>query len=322
MQSTVSVFLIFILMVASVPILGTQNISINVPGANLTGTIHDHGLDTDANEKFEYLIVGVEVSVLESGFYEVQVKGLIDLNGNGNWSLIDVYGSSFSFLDVGLRVLNVSLNGVSIYVSGHNATHVYHIELLGGKYEWERNYYDSRDYVPLSREYSYLEFDPPNAVLTGNIYDWGDDKDGDETFNYLVIGVEINVTESGTYSVYVSGLQDKYWNWIYVWGSKSGYFDVGLGVLNVSLSGYTIRASQLNPMYVNYVSLSADYPSSLYNVALSREYLYTEFDAPALLTGVVFDEGLDTDGDGAFNFLELRVQIAVSLKFHRHHSCW
>jgi signal peptidase I len=288
-------------MMVSVPISGTRSDTI-LSAVGLQRVKYDMGMDTDGDGTFDYLIVGVEINVSDAGFYEVRISGLLD----SNMSYISVDGFSSSFLDAGLRVLNVSLNGPNIYVSGRNPRYVNRIEI------WSEAYYGSWERVPLTKEYSYLEFDVPSAMLTGKIQDWGEDTDEDDTFNYLVIGVEINVTKPGTYSAYVSDLLDKDWNWIEVWGSESGYLDVGIRLLNVSLSGYMIRASQRNPRYVNHISLEADYHSYINNVNLSREYLYTEFDAPAVLTGVIFDQGLDTDDDDFYNFLEIGIQVNVS----------
>ena len=50
--------------------------------------------------------------------------------------------------------------------------------------------------VYLSRVYDFSEFDPPGALLTGSISDMGFDTDSDHLFNYLQIGIEINVTEA------------------------------------------------------------------------------------------------------------------------------
>lgn len=298
--------LILVLTTVTTPIIGTQNdlalTSSFANGAELIGIKYDYGVDADEDGAFDYLVVGVEIDVMNAGFFEVWVYGLLDSNMN----YISVDGYNSSLFDVGIQVLDVSLNGPNIYVSGFNPSYVNRIEIQS------EEYYSSWERVPLTKEYSYLDFDIPSAMLTGKIQDWGEDTDEDGTFNYLVIGVEINVTKPGTYSAYVYGLLDKNWDWIDVWGSESSYLDVGIRLLNVSLSGYRIRASQRNPRYVNYISLEADYNSYINNVNLTREYLYTEFDAPAVLTGDIFDRGLDTDDDGLSNYLEIGIQVNVS----------
>lgn len=300
------VLLIFFLVIVTMPTVGTKNnLALAGPfGAELTGVIDDQGVDEDGDGLFDYLKVGVQVNVTDPGNYYVYISDLLDSNSE----YINVYASNFTFLDAGLQIVYLYLEGPRIYLCGRNPSYVNYIELRDEKY----TSYDYLNKVPLSKEYSYTEFDPPTAMLTGRIYDRGVDTDIDGAFNYLEIGVEINVTKPGTYEVHVSELRDIHENWIYVWGSGSGYFDVGLGVLNVSLHGPSIYAYGLNPRYVNYVHLFANYYSSLYDIPLSREYLYTEFDFPAILTGVIFDQGVDTDADGSFDYLEVEVQVNVS----------
>jgi len=305
----VSVLLIFVLIVVSFPIVGTQSAG---SGAELVGVKYDQGLDTDDDGAFDYLVVGVEISVSDAGYYQVQVSGLRD----SNWNYISVSGSSnSSYLSSGSQVLNVSLNGQSIYESGYNPFRVDYMTLYGGQNPWDKNYYGSLYGVLLPQEYLYTQFEPPPATLTGTITDRGVDTDGDGLYNYLEIDVQVNVTKVGDFTVSISGLRDSSWNYISIWNSTTGYLDVGIGFLYVSLSGYAIRGSHVNASYVNYISLSAlsdSYSSYLYDKALSRVYNYTLFDAPAFLTGVVHEKGIDTDADGKYNFLEIGVQINVS----------
>lgn len=297
--------LVTVLILAAMPFLAKQSNSPLGSGyGELTGLLYDEGVDTDFDGTFDFLRVGVEVSVTDPGYFSVYVSELQD----ANYYYISVYSSNYTSLEAGLQVFYVDLNGPPIFLSQLNPRYVYYISL------WSEGS-GSSDYeymVPLSREYSYLEFDPPTAMLTGNIYDRGVDTDGDGLFNFLEIGVEISVTKPGTFTVQVNDLEDNYGNWISVWGSQSGYFDVGLGVLNVSLNGAFIRSQGRNPRYVNYISLYSDFYSSIDQIPLSREYLYTEFDFPAVLTGVIWDQGVDTDADGLFDYLEVRVQINVS----------
>jgi signal peptidase I len=274
------------------------------PGAVLTGVVFDQGVDTDPDGTYDYLRIGVEVNVTDAGYFRVYVERLCDTHFN----YIDVYNQNYTYLTSGLHIVYVDLAGPPIFLSRLNPRYVAYISL------WieESGYQDYLNTVPLSKEYSYMDFDPPTALLTGKIYDRGVDTDGDGSFNYLEISVEINVTKPGNFYIQISELRDSNGNWIGVWGSKSGYLDAGLGVLNVSLDGSTIYAQERNPRYVSYIDLSADYSSSINDISLSREYLYTEFDFPAVLTGVIWDQGVDMDSDGLFDYLEVRVQINVS----------
>ena len=129
------------------------------------------------------------------------------------------------------------------------------------------------------------------ASLTGTIYDWGVDTDGDGNFDFLEVGVEVNVTDSGDYQIQIRDLLDSDSNYIGISGNKSKYLDAGIQTVNVSLYGPTIYVSGLNPLNVSEITLSSveyvppfeyvyHWLDSVYDVPLSTEYLYTQFDSP------------------------------------------
>ncbi len=156
------------------------------------------------------------------------------------------------------------------------------------------------------------------ASLTGTISDGGVDTDIDGTFDYLEVGVEVNVTDPGDYEVEIRGLLDSGYNYINVSGRKSEYLDAGVQVVNVWLYGPTIYVSGLNPVNVSEIALySVEYVpfgeaprerlGSVYDVPLSREYLYTEFDSPFAdieAIFVVYPDGRVVMG-GALNYTHM-----------------
>ncbi len=156
------------------------------------------------------------------------------------------------------------------------------------------------------------------ASLTGTISDGGVDTDIDGTFDYLEVGVEVNVTDPGDYEVEIRGLLDSSYNYINVSGRKSEYLDAGVQVVNVWLYGPTIYFSGLNPVNVTEIELySVEYVpfgeaprerlGSVYDVPLSREYLYTEFDSPFTdieAIFVVYPDGRVVMG-GALNYTHM-----------------
>jgi len=278
------------------------------PSAFLTGVISDRGVDTDGDGTFDFLEVGVEVSVTSSGMFQVRVNGLFDSTRN----TIQVWNENFTYLDVGVHVVYVSLYGPTIYASGFDPASVMLIDLYDEYYNWLGYLFDA----PLSRVYSYTEFDLPPASLTGTIYDGGVDTDSDGAFDYLEIGVEVNVLQAGNYIVDASQLRDIYYNYVNVRDSESSYLDAGTQIGVLTLNGPTIHASGINASFVAQINLWDEYFNTLdfaYDVPLSTEYSYTEFDAPgAYLTGTITDQGVDTDLDGAFDYLEIGVRVEVS----------
>ena len=123
----------------------------------------------------------------------------------------------------------------------------------------------------------------PVAVLTGVVVDSGVDTDEDGAFDFLELGVEVNVTEAATYTLQADGLLTSDSEYISVSDSFWGHLDVGVQLVTLRFTGSTIYASGLNPINVSWLSLTDENEESLgelSEVPLSREYLYTEFDAP------------------------------------------
>jgi hypothetical protein len=144
-------------------------------------------------------------------------------------------------------------------------------------------FYDYRIDIPLSREYSYTEFDIPGAYLTGIITDQGVDTDDppDGKFDYLQIGVQVEVSEAGTYTVKMGTLLDEWDNFIWVWSSNTTYLETGTRFVYLQLDGPSIYMQGLNPSRVSSLTLyDTDYYDlgSIKDIPMSKTYLYTQFD--------------------------------------------
>jgi hypothetical protein len=276
-------------------------------GAVLTGVIYDQGVDTDGDGAYNYLEIGVEVNVTAAGYYNIQANGL-----TSDLGYINVWASPSTFLVIGVQVIDFRFEGVTIYISGLNPANINSIILYDANYVILGELHE----IPLSRVYSYAEFDAPGAILTGVIYDKGVDNDGNGAFDFLDLGVEVDVTEAGEYNVQAYSLLKEDYRPIDVGDSQSVSLDAGIHVVHLNLDGAKIFSSGLSIAHVSSIYLyDKDYISlgELQEIPLSRTYLYTEFDAPrASLTGVIYDRGVDTDGDGFFNFLEIGVEISVA----------
>lgn len=148
---------------------------------------------------------------------------------------------------------------------------------------------------------------PLGASLTGNVVDAGVDMDDDGLFDYLQIGVEVNLTHHpqpwSLYRVEVHGLTDSKGNRIYIRQSAIIYQETGLQMVHIPLYGPTIYQSDFNPVNISSITLYKTWPSgwyrsryllpnipriywhnyaidSLYDLPLSKEYSYTDFDPP------------------------------------------
>jgi len=124
------------------------------------------------------------------------------------------------------------------------------------------------------------------ASLTGIIYDEGVDTDGDGAFDYLNLGVEVNVTTAGTYRVEAGGLYNPTtYNSVSVLTNNSAYLDAGIHVVYLHLNGTDIYASGVNPTSLAGIKLYDESDAELdvvYDLSLSKQYSYAEFQRPII----------------------------------------
>ena len=287
--------------------------------AVLTGTIYDKGIDTDSDGLFNSLQIGVEVNVTDAAEYDVNISGLY-----GNVSSVNVYNSSMNFLNSGLQTVNVSLSGAKIYVSNGTVSNVGSISLSILEKDYLPPYYTLKyTYgLPLSKTYSYSEFDP-YALFTGTILDEGIDEDSDGLYDYLKISVEVNVTDAGYYEIRFNNLFSNNSNYVSDYQSFYIAFQEGLHLVNFTVYGPKIYGAHVNPAYVEGLWLYYAAPMGEYSwewIKLEERYMtpllvlynYSEFESHAFLTGKVYDRGVDTDDDGLLDYLEVGVEVNVT----------
>ncbi|MEM3699527.1 MAG: hypothetical protein QXL57_01485 [Candidatus Bathyarchaeia archaeon] len=299
------------------PLSQTYEYTLFDTGAVLTGTFYDEGIDTDGDGLLNYLQISAEVNAADEAVYQLTVSGLQKVS-DSTYETIYISNSTQDYLLLGVWNLTVWLYGPTIYAShATNISIVNWIELYfveNGK----RSKLDYTFYQSLSRPYRYDEFETP-AYFTGTIFDEGEDEDADGKFDYLKISAQANFTEAGFYYLEVSGLLDSAFQKILVFGNLYGYFDVGVQLVNLTLYGPQIYMSKLNPRYIGTLIISTyiegwgDLPTDrLSNIPLSKEYNYMDFESHAFLTGNISAMGVDTDGNGLFDYLAVGVEINVT----------
>ncbi|MDH5374672.1 MAG: hypothetical protein OEW95_02530, partial [Candidatus Bathyarchaeota archaeon] len=122
--------------------------------ANLTGNISDAGVDADGNEKFDYLMISVEVGVSVAGEYVVNVY----------FRYAGISEMKREYLTIGTHMVDIYVYGPAIYESGLNLNEVSYTALQSVRYEDFMLHTETLDDiydVPLSRQYNYREFDAP-----------------------------------------------------------------------------------------------------------------------------------------------------------------
>jgi len=270
---------VFLMTILTLSLLLAQMFPVSAQdeAASLTGTVSDQGVDTDGDGIYDSLDIGVEVNVTTAGTFKIEVSGLYDSSSN----IIDVSNQNSTSLDAGVQVVYVSLNGRDIYESGFNPVTVSSITL----YDESDNSLDSLSYISLSTDYYYSDFGLLPASFTGTIYDEGVDTDGDGYFDYLNLGVEVNVTSAATYIVDAGGLYDPSYNSVSVLTKNSTYLNVGIHVVYLALNGTEIYASSVSPTTIASIYLydeSNNTLSELYDLSLPTSYDYDKFQRPII----------------------------------------
>ena len=179
-KMVISLLLILTLMFFLVPL---SPVSAQVELASLTGVIYDEGVDTEGDGALDYLNLGVEINVTTAGTYRVEAGGLYD---STTYNSVSVLTNSSEYLDVGIQVIDVHLNGPSIYAAGVTPTNIAGITL----YDISDNILDEVYDLPLSRQYFYSEFQTPTITI-----------EFDEVEREIILGQEGSIYVTNAYRI-------------------------------------------------------------------------------------------------------------------------
>ena len=284
-----------IILTISIILTPMSPVSAQDGNASLTGTITDLGVDANDNGIYDTLNIGVEVNVTTAGTYTVGVNGLL---GASSSELVSVSDENSTYLDEGVQIVYVSLDGPTIFDSWIVPENVSIITLSESG-----NQLDSLSNVPLTNMYLISHFGLLPASLTGTVTDEGVDTDSDGLFNYLRFGVEVNVTTAGTYTVDLGGLYDASYNILSGAVVNSTYLTEGIHVVNVDMLGAEIYAASVSPTTLAEVLLYDESDrtlGTLNTITLPTYYTYAEFQLPDIITDIVKVERtitLEQDGN-------------------------
>ena len=279
----------------------------DVPPVDITGSYSNYGIDTDSDGKYNYLAIDVWVNVKEAGRY--WMYGCLE-DGDGQYV---TSGDCVNHLNTGLQKLTLQFNGYDIYGHGVNGSFTLdylELDVYDGERmnmaEWGYNIYTTSFYY-------YTDFDKPPANLTGSYSDYGIDADGDGKYDYLVVDVWVNVKEAGYY--HIEGWLDDSYGQSITYAGNGSYLDVGLHKLTLEFNGYEIyRHGVCGSFTLGYVGLwyhgeRVDYKNDVYTTS---SYDYADFDVPPIdFTGAYADYGVDTDGNGEYDYLVVEVGVNV-----------
>lgn len=163
----------------------------------------------------------------------------------------------------------------------------------------------------------------PLIALTGSYSDHGTDTDGDGIYDYLTVEAEVHVTTAGNYSV--SGWLTNNGTAV-VWTSNHTYLDAGIQTMELNFDGIDIHQHSVNGVYTLSIKLYDDYLNLVdyqYNAYDTSVYYYELFQKGAVeFTGNYSDRGMDTDGDGFFDYLTVEAAVNVTTAGNYRISGW
>jgi hypothetical protein len=150
-------------------------------------------------------------------------------------------------------------------------------------------------------------FAPPHA-------DFGDDPDTDGLFDFLVVNVSIEVFAADSYLI-DGFLHDANFTGLFLFEQTTVFLPVGNAVVPLSYDGFAIRESAIDGPYVVELSLLNATTFTLLDtdVHVTQAYSYLDFELPPIAFDPPhYDEGVDSDTDGLFDFLNVYVNVSVS----------
>jgi PGF-pre-PGF domain-containing protein len=268
----------------------------------------DFGEDNDGDGDYDFLVDNVNIQVYKAGKYHVSGSLYKVENEEFPWMRKWIaHAWAENTLGVGIQTIQLRFPGHEIYVSKENGPYAIEVWMMDN--EWnligENTHYTDN-------VYKYENFERPPAVLGAYTGDNVRDIDNDNEYDYLYVEFEVNVEKAGKY--HLSGsLYDDGWCWL---GWTENEVELGAGTENVGLSfqGYRIRQSMKNPYRVDIHLMDGEWrylDSRNYN--LVGTYSYENFEgAPIVYSPPHSDSGLDTNGDGFYDYLAISVKVDVS----------
>jgi hypothetical protein len=280
--------------------------------AYFTGNYEDRGIDSDSTGKFDQLEIIVEVNITEDGDYRINLDLTPIVSDPFNFRVYS--GSTSGNWSPGLRNVSIMIDTASFYSTRVNTSYIVSNIWL---YESSLGILDYRSSFYTTQFYTYDEFDLPGAFLMGNYWDQGIDTDFDGLFDQLEIIVEVNVTKTGVYDIYLTLISTVTGSDIYLYGYTSGNWTSGIRNISVMVDAFFLYSRRVNTSFeVDYIQIRNSTSQNMDKkqfVYTTRFYTYTEFDLPdAFFMGNYWVRGDDIDFDGKFEQLEILIEVHVT----------
>jgi len=267
-------------------------------GAKFYPPHDDYGIDTNANGYFDWLVVDVNLNVTTAGWYYVW-GSLRDKPGNYIWE-----NFSYLYLSEGIQTVQLAFLGLSIYLHGYDGTYI--VELL--LYDDYDNLLDTGLH---STNYSHTVFEPPGAQFQPPYSEYVEDTNANGYYDWLVVDVNINVTTPGWYEIW-GDLLDRF-GWYIDRRSNSAYLDAGIQTVTLRFSGCKINHQGFDGPYYLHLYLLDQWSNTLdTDVYTTADYWYFDFEPLAQFYPPHDDYGVDTNGNGYYDYLVVEASVYVA----------
>lgn len=152
----------------------------------------------------------------------------------------------------------------------------------------------------------------PSLVLTGDFNEYGLDSNGNGLYDYIVVDMGVDVFEDGYYSADVD--LESFLGAEIASVSSSGYVDTS--TKNISIKIPTTKISKMDldgPYKIKNFELYSE-GKKIYETAellTTKAYKSEEFEVPSHFTRQFNDYGLDTNGNGLYDWLIIETEMDI-----------
>jgi hypothetical protein len=153
-----------------------------------------------------------------------------------------------------------------------------------------------------------LEFPLENQIEIVHYYDDGFDANENGYYDALGVAFIVNVSSPGYYVIEGQNLVDVHGNILNVSAGDTLFLEAGEQIVSLFFEGRQIYSYGLNPVNISYIGIfSEDYSKAgfVYNLQLSREYTFSEFEPPP-----DYDVGVKTGDWVKYNVTSIVTEFA------------
>lgn len=279
-------------------------------GAVFTGNYNTYGIDSNGDGIYNLLGADIEVNVIEAGDYSIvgvlrSSTGAVITSRSSDDSTIFL-GYFLSASGPGLNTISLTFSGEDIYNSGADGVYTIELAIL----DENGLVIDRRTFK--TSAYNHTEFGEVPARMEV-LKDYGEDTNGDGLYDYLTVEIDINGLQAMNYRIegtLYSSTDGKSIDFLNI----SKYLDSSQ-IVKLNFDGIKIRKSEINGPYILAISLIDEDEAQIgYEEYNTSTYTYTDFQLPPQkFTGNYSDYGVDTDGDGLFDYLAVEIELEITV---------